>query len=439
MKKIYLISLGCARNLVDSEMMSSRITASGGVMCDNPDEADVILINTCGFIEAAADESIQTILDMARYKTDGNCRLLIVAGCLPERFGTEIASELPEVDLFIGTGALEKIGHILKAPRQYGSCLLPDPNSAGFQKVGATRTLTPPHMSYLKIAEGCSKHCTYCIIPKLRGRHRSRPFHDIVSEARRLVAGGVKELVLVAQDTTAYGQDVPTAGGLDSLLEALSDLSDRLWIRFMYGYPENINPAIIRTVADHANICPYFDIPIQHASDCVLKRMGRPGTEDDLYRLFDSIRAVVPDAAFRTTVIVGFPGETDADFSRLLKFIERVRFDQLGGFLYSDFDDLPSHRLPDHVPPAVAKERYDALMAVQQAVSLSINTGHVGRRADVLIEEKVEPGLYVGRTRFQAPEVDGMTYVRGRNLVVGDFAGIKITDAFEYDLSGDAQ
>jgi len=435
--KLYLIILGCARNLIDSDIMLSRMMIPGWIVTDNPEEADVILVNTCSFIEAAADESIQTVLDMARYKVDGACRMLVVAGCLPERFGEQIAAELPEVDIFIGTGAFDKIREILESPLAGSNCVLPDPNTIGFQSVGSTRTLTPSYMAYLKIAEGCSKHCSYCIIPRLRGRHRSRPLKDIVSETRLLVSGGARELVLVAQDTTAYGQDLAPGTGLDSVLEALSVISDDFWIRFLYGHPASITDSVIRTVASHSNVCPYFDIPVQHAADRILKRMGRQCTADDLYRLYNSIRTTVPDAALRTTVMVGFPGETDADFDELLAFIDTVRFDQLGGFIYSDFDDLPSHSLTGHVPEHVAKERYDELMKRQRDIARQINQQHVGKVLDVLIEENLEQHLFVGRTLFQAPEVDGVTYVQGENLQVGDFVKIRITDAYEYDLTGE--
>ncbi|MDD2389814.1 MAG: 30S ribosomal protein S12 methylthiotransferase RimO [Desulfobacterales bacterium] len=436
--KLYLISLGCARNLIDSDIMLSRLMIPGWIVTEKPEEADVILVNTCGFIEAAADESIRTILEMARFKIDGVCRTLVVAGCLPERFGEQIAAELPEVDIFLGTGAYDKICEILTSPPAGSHCVLPDPNSIGFQPVGSTRTLTPSHMAYLKIAEGCSKHCTYCIIPRLRGRHRSRPLKDIVSEARLLVSEGARELILVAQDTTAYGQELAGEGGLECVLEALSGISDHLWIRFLYGHPASITDLVVRTVARHSNICSYFDIPVQHAADRILKQMGRPCTADDLYRLYDSIRTVVPDAALRTTVMVGFPGETDADFKELLRFIETVRFDQLGGFIYSDFDDLSSHTLSGHVPEHVAKERFDELMKRQRDIAMQINQQHVEKVLDVLVEENPEQHLFVGRTSFQAPEVDGVTYIHGENLQVGDFVKIRITDAYEYDLSGEA-
>ena len=455
---LYLLSLGCARNLVDSEIMMGRIKRAGWTLVDEPEEAEVIVVNTCSFIEEAADESIDMILELARYKAVGKCTRLIVAGCLPERFREKIAGELPEVDAFIGTGAFDRVVEAIEGSKYPNGCLLPDPDIISPQPQDAPRTLSTAHMAYLKVAEGCSRQCTYCIIPKLRGKKRSRPQEEVISEAKDLLDGGVKELVLVAQDTTSYGADLQPPATLSQLVDKLAALSttsarksrgradagdDRqAWIRVLYGHPESIDNAFIKTVASHYNVCSYFDIPIQHASSSILKKMGRRYKRDDLCRLFDNIRSKIPDASLRTTIIVGFPGETEKDFKALLRFVEDIRFDHLGVFLYSDFEDLPSHALPGHVPPGVAQERYDQLMSCQLDISARNYRKYIGKTLEVLIEENIEERLYAGRTAFQAPEVDGMAYIKcgsaQPNPRIGSFSRIKVTDAMEYDLIGDA-
>lgn len=435
---IHLVSLGCARNLVDSEGMMGRLKRAGWHISEEPDDAHVIVVNTCSFIESAADESIDTILALARYKTEGVCRSLIVAGCLPERYGEGIARELPEVDLFLGTGAFDRIVEAVEGSPGQSRCILPDPDAIVMADPDAPRVQTLPHSAYLKIAEGCSRTCTYCIIPKLRGRQKSRSEGEIIAEARRLAAAGTRELILVAQDSTAYGQDLDDGSNLADLLEGLSEIRDDIWIRVLYGHPESISEDAIRTMADRPNICAYFDLPIQHASDRVLRRMGRRHTQADLLRLFDRIREIAPGASLRTTVIVGFPGETDRDFKTLLSFVETVRFDHLGVFTYSDADDLPSHCLDGHVSRTVAQKRHDRLMERQIDISTEKNARYLGQTLDVLIEESPEAGLFLGRTVFQAPEVDGLVYVNAPSLSVGRFAPVSITDTLEYDLVGEA-
>ena len=438
--------------------MLGRIKRAGWAVVDEPEEADVIVVNTCSFIEDAADESIEMILELARYKQEGRCKRLVVAGCLPERYREQIAGQLPEVDAFIGTGAYDHIVEAVEGFKYSGGCLLPDPDSLSPQENDAPRTLSTSHMAYLKVAEGCSRHCTYCIIPKLRGKKRSRLPQEVIAEAQGLLDGGVKELVLVAQDTTSYGTDLKPPASLSQLVESLAGLSvdptrqpgahvdgnaaDHAWIRALYGHPESIDDAFIKTVASHPNVCSYFDIPIQHASSSILKKMGRMYRSDDLRRLFDKIRSQVPEASLRTTLIVGFPGENDKDFAALLRFVEDTRFDHLGVFLYSDSGDLPSHALSDHVPAEVAQERYDQLMSCQLDISAQNYHKYIGQTIEVLVEEAVEDGLFAGRARFQAPEVDGMAYIKSGpeqpGPRIGSFSRIKVTDAMEYDLIGDA-
>ena len=434
--KLHLVSLGCAKNLIDSEVMLGRLVNAGLALTDDPAEAEIIIVNTCSFIEPAVNESIDTILELAKFKDNGTCWHLVVTGCLPERFREEIVSALPEVDIFLGTGAFDRIVQAVEGSSGFSKCFFPDPNLLTLQGRDTLRVRSSSHIAYIKIAEGCSRHCTYCIIPKLRGKYRSRNHEDIIAEARSLVLSGVKELIIVAQDTTNYGKDLNMSVDLSVLLESISDISEDVWVRLLYGHPESIDESVIKTIATHDNICTYFDIPVQHVSSSVLKRMGRKYTRDDLYRLFEQIRETAPDCALRTTAIVGFPGETDKDFQQLFDFVEDIRFDHLGVFIYSDSEDLLSHRLSRHVPKNTAKKRHDRLMSRQKDISLENNQKYIGRVLRVLVEEQSENNLFIGRTYFQAPEVDGITYINSNQLQPSRFAGIKITDAFEYDLAG---
>ena len=436
--KFYLASLGCAKNLVDSELMMGRLVEAGGLITQNPENADTIIINTCSFIESAIDESIDTILDLARYKLNGNCRRLIVTGCLPERFREAIVKSLPEVDIFLGTGAFDKIALAANDGLNGQHCLLPDPNECVSPANDSLRVRSSAYTAYLKVSEGCSRHCTYCIIPKLRGKQKSRRPNDIVDEARDLISSGVRELILIAQDTTHYGADLDPPFPLYRLLEKISKLSEDVWIRILYGHVESIEDNFIRTIAEYNNICAYFDVPIQHASDRILKKMGRNYTSEDLYRLFDNIRSAVPHAALRTAIIVGFPGETDKDFEKLLAFAQDIRFDNLGVFIYSDAEDLPSHTLSGHVPKSVAVNRHDQLMSSQQKISLINNRKHIANTYSVLVEESMGNNMYRGRTFFQTPEVDGFTDIYSGSRSIGSFVRVRIEDASEYDLRGKA-
>jgi ribosomal protein S12 methylthiotransferase len=446
--KLYLESLGCARNQVDSEIMTGRLKKAGWTITQDPEEAETIVVNTCSFIEEAAQESIDVILELAEYKREGRCNRLVVTGCLPERYREEILHSLPEVDVLLGTGAFEQIARAAREPEYTHLCVLPDPDLTELQTRDVPRDLTVPHVAYLKIAEGCSKACTYCIIPKLRGRQKSRPPEEIVAEAIGLIAGGVNELVLVAQDTTAYGNDLPARSSLSALMESLASIPiDNLnrktqpWFRVLYGHPESIEDSFIEALASHSQLCSYFDIPVQHVSSRILKHMGRRYTRDDLYRLFDRIRNRVPDAVLRTTIIVGFPGETDKDFETLLQFVEDVRFDHLGVFIYSDSDDLASHQLPRHVHRDMATDRYHQLMSTQSGISSENNRKYIGKSVRVLVEESVDSHLFAGRTNFQAPEVDGLCYINTAKfpfgLKIGSFTDMRVTDAMEYDLMGE--
>lgn len=421
--------------------MLGQIADNGFSVTDDPSQAEAIIVNTCGFIESAAQESIDEILALAEFKKSGPCRRMIVTGCLPERYREAIADSLPEVDMFLGTGAYHQIAEVLRSSDSDTRCLLPPPSALPLQNCGTKRTLTTASFAYLKVSEGCDRRCTYCIIPELRGKLRSRTPEDAVMEARRLISLGIREIVIIGQDTGAYGRDLRPPVPLSRLLADVANISPDVWVRFLYGSPDTTDETLIRTMTDHDNICAYFDIPMQHAAGSVLKRMGRNYDAGDLLRLVDNIRSIIPDAALRTTMMVGFPGETDKDFNELMKFAETVRFDHLGAFIYSDADDLPSHLLSSHVPKKIAKERHHALMTAQAGWSAEKNQKYIGRTFQVLVEEQLEDGLYAGRTWFQAPEVDGIVYIDapdGRQTVrVGDFADVRVTDALEYDLRGE--
>jgi ribosomal protein S12 methylthiotransferase len=438
--RVYLESLGCARNQVDSEGMLARLTAAGWQVTAEPGAADLIVVNTCSFIESAADESIDTILALATHKKTGRCKRLIVAGCLPERFREETAPALPEVDLFLGTGAYDRIVDAARDTLARGTCLLPDPDAA-LPADPITRQPLVGHSAYLKIAEGCSRRCTYCIIPKLRGRRKSKPLETLQAEAKALIRGGVRELTLVAQETTDYGRDLNPPLDLALLMEAVAGLDPAVWVRFLYGHPDSLTPAVYGAVARFPNLCPYFDIPIQHAADGLLRRMGRDYSRDDLMRLFDKIRGALPDVALRTTVLVGFPGETGRDFEQLADFIEQVRFDHLGVFAYSDADDLPAHHLRNHVAPHVAQARLEDLMARQQLISAANLERFLGRTLEVLVEDLGEDGLWTARSQFQAPEVDGTVLIAddpgNPKLTRGCFVTVRVVETLDYDVVGE--
>lgn len=438
MMRIYLESLGCPRNLVDSEIMLGALVQAGFQIIHDANKAEVIIVNTCSFIEEAANESIDRILELSSCKIDGFCQKLIVVGCLPQRYGSDIIKSLPEVDSFLGTGAFHRIVDAVQGNLNT-VCLLPTPDPEQQIQQKCFRFHTHPYMAYIKIAEGCFRRCSYCIIPKLRGKQKSRPIDDIISEASYLIYKGYKELILVSQETTAYGKDFKDSSvSLDQLLYQLSNLSKDVWIRFLYGHPESIDDRVISRVAQQSNICSYFDIPIQHIGSSVLKNMRRRYSKNQLFNLFHRIRTMVPDAVLRTSVIVGFPGETDKDFEELMDFIQTIRFNHLGVFIYSDSEDLPSHKLQNHVSKRTAQKRYDRIMTVQQDISRTHNQRFIGKILSVLIDEQIEPGQWIGRTAYQAPDIDGIVYVQSNSnsIRVGEFVKVQITDALEYDLIG---
>ena len=440
MLKIALESLGCSKNLVDAEIMMGILNKKGYKLTGDFDEADVILVNTCGFIESAKQESIDTIIEFANLKETGNLKLLIVTGCLAQRYSDELKQEIPEIDAIVGTGSYQNIDEILAGLEKEKQIVSLNDIEVVYNEDLPRYVSTPDYMAYIKISEGCDKHCTYCIIPKLRGKQKSRKIEDIVAEAKNLAQNGVKELVVIAQDSTMYGSDIYGEARLPQLLEELAQIEGLKWIRIMYSYPESITKELVDVIKRHDNICSYFDMPIQHASNRILKLMNRQTTQEELLAKINMIRTAIPDAVLRTTLITGFPGETEEDFQELVKFVKEVKFDKLGVFPYSREEGTAADLLPNHLEQEVKEERRDIIMMVQQGISEEINLQKVGKVYEVLIEEQIEDKVYVGRTQYDAEEIDSIVYVKSHTkLQPGDFVNVKITSALEYDLMGDVE
>ena len=436
--KILFISLGCDKNLADSEEMLGLLTARGHEIVDDETLADAIVINTCCFIKDAKEESVETILEMAEYKKSGSCHALVVTGCMAQRYQKEIIEEVPEVDAVLGTTSY---GDIVKALEEAvaGNHFEEFRDIDYLPDTGSKRVLTTGgHFGYLKIAEGCDKHCTYCIIPKLRGKFRSVPMERLIAQAEDMAEQGVKELILVAQETTVYGKDLYGKKSLHILLKKLCDIKGIRWIRVLYCYPEEIYDELIETIRDEKKICHYLDIPIQHASDRILKRMGRRTSKQELIDIVGKLRKEIPDIVLRTTLITGFPGETEEDHEELKEFVDEMEFDRLGVFTYSPEENTPAAEMADQVPEEVKEERRDELMELQQEISYDKGQDRIGQELLVMIEGKVaDESAYIGRTYGDAPKVDGYIFVQtGELLMTGDFAKVRVTGALEYDLIG---
>ena len=436
--KILFISLGCDKNLADSEEMLGLLTAGGHEITDDETQADAIVINTCCFIKDAKEESVETILEMAEYKKTGSCHALIVTGCMAQRYQKEIIEEVPEVDAVLGTTSY---GDIVKALEEAvaGNHFEEFRDIDYLPDTGSKRVLTTGgHFGYLKIAEGCDKHCTYCIIPKLRGKFRSVPMERLIAQAEDMAEQGVKELILVAQETTVYGRDLYGKKSLHILLKKLCEIRGIRWIRILYCYPEEIYDELIETIRDEKKICHYLDIPIQHASDRILKRMGRRTSKQELIDIVGKLRREIPDIVLRTTLITGFPGETGEDHEELKEFVDEMEFDRLGVFTYSPEENTPAAEMADQVPEEVKEERRDELMELQQEISYDRGQDRIGQELLVMIEGKVaDESAYIGRTYGDAPKVDGYIFVQtGELLMTGDFAKVRVTGALEYDLIG---
>ncbi len=433
---IGIVSLGCAKNLVDTEAMLGILGHKGFRIVADPQEADVIIVNTCAFIDTAKEESIQTILEMAAYK-EKRCRLLIVSGCMAERYHDEILAELPEVDAVVGTGDYHKIAEVIA--RAYAGekvVLFGHMNEALPEEVRMLST--PGYMAYIKIADGCDNHCTYCIIPKLRGKYRSRPMEHIVEEAAALAAGGVRELVVIAQDTSRYGIDLYGTYRLPELLRRLCAIDGLHWVRVLYVYPEVITDELIDVFQTEKKLVPYMDIPIQHSDSAVLKRMGRHLTHEQLTELLAKLRRKLPNLVLRTTVIAGFPGETEEQFNALLSFVKEMRFDRLGAFAYSQEEGTPAAQLPNQLPDEVKAARAEQILAAQAVISDEMQQAKIGTTVESLVEGYDEESLmYFGRTQGDAPEVDNTIYFAAeRELLPGEFVQVEILNADTYELIG---
>ena len=438
--KLLCISLGCDKNLVDSEKMLGMLYEDGFSFTDDEAEADVILVNTCCFIGDAKEESVNTLLEMAEYRKSGPCKALIVTGCMAQRYKEEITREIPEVDAVVGTTAFDEIVKVIRGVLSGQEHIQQFEELSALPGTEGRRLVTTGGCyAFLKIAEGCDKRCTYCIIPYLRGPYRSVPMEKLVREAEELAEKGIKELILVAQETTLYGADLYGRKCLPELLRNLCRIPGIQWIRIQYCYPEEITDELIQTIREEEKICHYLDIPIQHASDRILKRMNRRTNKAQLKEMIAKLRREIPDIALRTTLISGFPGETQEDHEELLEFVDEMEFSRLGVFAYSAEEDTPAASFPDQVPQELKEERRDEIMELQQDIAFEACESMVGRVLEVMIEGKVaDENAYVGRTYMDAPNVDGLIFVNtGLELMSGDFVRVKVTGALEYDLIGE--
>ena len=438
--KLLFVSLGCDKNLVDSEHMLGDLVSEGFTLCDDEEQAEVIVINTCSFIKDAMEESIQTIIDMGAYKEEGNLKALIVTGCLAQRFSDEILEDLPEVDAIVGTNSYDEIVKTIKSVlKTKGQPMVVKKTLEGLPKDGKRVLTTGGHFAYLKIAEGCNKHCTYCAIPGIRGSFRSVPMDSLISEAEFLASEGVKELILVAQETTLYGVDIYGRKALTELINRLSEIDGIEWIRLLYAYPEEINDELIDVMATNPKVCHYIDMPIQHCNDYILGRMGRKTNKADILDIISRLKTAMPDMSIRTTLICGFPGETEEMHKEVLEFIKDIKFDRLGAFAYSREENTPAFDFPDQVEEVIKEKWVEDVMSLQQEISKSNNEAYVGKTIKVFIEGKLpEDGVFIGRSYRDTPNVDGFVFVNSEEeLATGQFVNVEITSFDEYDLIGD--
>lgn len=439
MQKIKVVSLGCAKNLVDSEVMTGLLRESGYEIVTGEKNADILLVNTCGFIDAAKEESVNAIMEAVSYKHNGKCRALVVTGCLAQRYKDELLAEIPEIDGLIGTGEIPRIAKVVGEALEGKKPVRVAPPTFIYDHELPRDLATPAYSAYIKVADGCNNRCAYCVIPAIRGDYRSRPMESIEAEARRLASQGVREVNLIAQDTTRYGLDLYGEYKLDKLLKRLSAVDGLAWLRILYAYPTHFTDSLIETMASQEKICRYLDIPLQHADDAILQAMNRRGSSQDILHLIDKLRKNIPGLTLRTSFIVGFPGETEQQFQNLVDFVKTVRFDRIGVFTYSLEEGTAAAGLPGQVPDEVKEARKDFLLNIQQDISLAKNKEKIGKTFSALIEgkESSSPEVYYGRTQADAPEVDGTVLVSGQGLSSGDIVSVKITHAYEYDLIGE--
>ena len=439
-EQVSLVSLGCPKNLVDTEVMLGSLIEDGYRISRTEEDAEIIIVNTCSFIEAAKEESIDTILELAELKENGNCHILAVTGCLPQRYGDELAKELPEVDIFIGTGEFQRIVEILeryKKSKSLSSIYRDEPRFLYNHNTPRLNTGIGSS-AYVKIAEGCSNSCSYCVIGEIRGELRSRIQDSIIKEVDSLVNMGVREINLIAQDTTMYGKDLGRGVNLEGLLRKLSKSRKPEWIRILYTHPDHFTDGLIKAIKEEERVCKYVDLPIQHISDRILKAMNRKTTGKSIRKLIWRLRQEIPDVCIRTSLIVGFPGETDKEFQELMEFVKDVEFERLGVFEYSREEGTLASGYPDQIPNAVKKERHQEVMEAQKEISLRNNRKLIGTQTQVLVQEvDEETGLVIGRTPHQAPDIDGVTYIAKSEVHIGEIYGFVVTDATEYDLIGE--
>jgi len=437
-EKVSVVTLGCEKNLVDSEIMSGLIHQRGFSLVEKPEDATVVIVNTCGFIDAAKEESVNTILNLAELKDTARLKALIVSGCLTQRYKKELMDEMPEIDGIVGTGDFHRINDIIdEALRGRKPVFVGNP-VFNYEEALPRLLSTARHTAYVKIAEGCDNACTFCSIPIMRGKFRSRSVESVLAEVGNLASQGVKEISLIAQDSTNYGTDLYDGFKLPELLNRVSEVPGIEWVRLHYAYPGFFTDELIETIAENPKVCDYIDMPLQHSEDSILKRMRRPGRQRDVRELIAKIRSRIPDVALRTSMIVGFPGETEKIFERLCDFVREMKFDRLGVFAYSQEEDTPANRLPGHLPDEVKQFRANTLMEIQREVAKENAAKYVGRTIDVLVERyDGRSDVYVGRSQYDAPEVDGEVFITRCPVQIGEMSKVRITHAYEYDLSGE--
>ena len=438
--KAGFISLGCSKNLVDTEVMLGILQQHGIELTANPAEADILIVNTCAFIQSAKEESITTILNMAEYKESGRCRSLIVAGCLGQRYKQELLDEIPEADAIIGTGAWGRIMEAVEETLKGHRLVIAGKDEALYDEHTPRITTTPSYTAYVKIAEGCNNRCAFCAIPYIRGDYRSRRIEDICDEIRHLTENGVREVVLIAQDSTEYGRDLYGQPKLAKLLREIVKVPKLKWVRTLYSYPKYFSDELIETIASEPKICKYVDLPLQHAHDAVLRSMRRPDMQEEMRALIHKLRERIPGVTIRSTFIVGFPGETDAQYQTLCNFLEEMRLDKVGVFTYSREEGTPAYDMPNQVPEEIMQERYHDLMSLQCKISEEINQSLEGKELDVLIEgrDEEQPNISVGRSYREAPEVDGQVYVENdADSKPGDIVRVRVLQGFTYDVVGE--
>ena len=415
----YIETLGCPKNLVDSEMITSNILDSGYALTQDPKDAEILIVNTCGFIQPAKEESIEVILDFVRLKKEGICKKLIVVGCLVQRYKKELAESIPEVDLFLGLNEISEISHIL---------------NTAYPLEDKRFILTPKHYAYLRISDGCENFCSYCTIPFIRGPVHSKSIEEIVNEARQLVDQGVKEIIIIAQDVGNYGVDIYGKSRLNELLLMLDTIEDLRWLRLLYLNPQHITEELLLIIKNSKRFCKYLDIPVQHISENILQKMNRKTSNKDIIQALDKIDDLIPELCIRTTFIVGFPGETDKDFEELLKFIQTQKFDRLGAFTYYQEEGTKAASLPDQVPEHIKQRRYERLMETQKIISQNKLESFIGKKLSVIVDKKIKPKIYECRSEFDAPDIDGIVFLEEAEANIGDIIDVEIVDSLEYDL-----